>query len=128
MPNKLKRPCAIRSCPNLIDEGKYCDTHKQYKIHDSRRKNDSDRHRHEHTRRWQKLRLIYLRANPLCIECKKQNKIVPASEVHHIVPIARGGTDDESNLEALCKSCHSKKTAEENRCPGDSKIPTGLDL
>lgn len=128
MPQKLKKSCAIKSCPNVIAEGKYCNTHKQYQANESRVKNSTERHRHEHTRRWQRLRLFYLRANPLCIDCKKQDKIVPASEVHHIVPIARGGTDDESNLEALCKSCHSKKTAEENRYPGGRKISTGLDL
>lgn len=128
MPNKLKRPCAIRSCPNLIEAGKYCDTHRQYQTHDSRRKNDTARHKHEHTRRWQKLRLLYLRANPLCVDCTKQNKIVPATEVHHVVPIAKGGTDEECNLQALCKPCHSRKTAEEINRGRDSKIPTGLDL
>ena len=29
-------------------------------------------------------------------------------EVHHILPLSRGGTNDEDNLMSLCKSCHSK--------------------
>ena len=29
---------------------------------------------------------------------------------HHIIPRALGGTDDESNLEWLCHSCHGKVT------------------
>lgn len=33
---------------------------------------------------------------------------VPADEVHHIKPIALGGTHSEDNLMALCKSCHTK--------------------
>lgn len=28
----------------------------------------------------------------------------------HIVPLAQGGTNDTSNLQTLCRSCHSKKT------------------
>lgn len=114
MPNKLKRSCAVRACPNLIDVGKYCDTHRQYQTHDSRRKNDTARHKHEHTRRWQKLRLMYLRANPLCVDCKKKDKIVPATEVHHILPVSDGGTDSEENLQGLCKSCHSTKTRQDS--------------
>ena len=32
-------------------------------------------------------------------------------EVHHILPLSRGGTNDEDNLMSLCKSCHSKINA-----------------
>lgn len=28
---------------------------------------------------------------------------------HHILPIQHGGTDDESNLTTLCKTCHEKE-------------------
>lgn len=38
---------------------------------------------------------------------------MPATDVHHKVAKVDGGTDEESNLEALCHSCHSKKTAAE---------------
>ena len=29
-------------------------------------------------------------------------------EVHHMLPLSRGGTNDEDNLISLYKSCHSK--------------------
>lgn len=29
-------------------------------------------------------------------------------EVHHIVPLGAGGSDEDENLEVLCKSCHYK--------------------
>jgi 5-methylcytosine-specific restriction endonuclease McrA len=29
-------------------------------------------------------------------------------EVNHIVPLEQGGTNHESNLEALCRTCHGK--------------------
>ncbi|MBW3010581.1 HNH endonuclease, partial [Acinetobacter baumannii] len=36
-------------------------------------------------------------------------------ELDHIVNVARGGTDDESNLQSLCVPCHKKKTQQESR-------------
>ncbi|MEG0835608.1 MAG: HNH endonuclease [Christensenellaceae bacterium] len=42
-----------------------------------------------------------------------------------MVPLANGGTHDESNLMALCKECHSRITAREGGrwgSPGGCKI------
>lgn len=36
----------------------------------------------------------------------------PAQEVHHIKPLAQGGTHETDNLMALCTSCHSRITAQ----------------
>jgi 5-methylcytosine-specific restriction protein A len=36
-----------------------------------------------------------------------------ATEVDHIVPLFEGGTDEESNLQALCGRHHDNKTAKE---------------
>lgn len=35
----------------------------------------------------------------------------PADEVDHVVPIARGGSDDDSNLVAACGKCNREKHA-----------------
>lgn len=58
---------------------------------------------------------MFLRANPVCAECWRQGRVTPATEVHHIVGKRKGGTDAWENLEALCKECHSRKTAREGR-------------
>jgi len=42
----------------------------------------------------------------------KEGRITPAEEVHHVLPLSHGGTHSEDNLMALCKSCHSRITAE----------------
>jgi hypothetical protein len=48
-----------------------------------------------------------------CRECGKAGGVVAAEEVDHILPKVRGGRDDENNLQSLCKSHHSQKTARE---------------
>jgi len=54
---------------------------------------------------------MQLMKQPLCEECQKYGKIVPATDVHHIVAKRDGGEDSEENFQSLCHSCHSKKTA-----------------
>lgn len=33
-----------------------------------------------------------------------------ATEVDHIVPLARGGADNDGNMQGVCRACHAKKT------------------
>lgn len=67
-------------------------------------------------RRWRRLRRAFLAVHPLCEECLSRfGRDEPATEVHHIVPRAEGGKDTEANLQALCKSCHSRTTGGERR-------------
>ena len=43
--------------------------------------------------------------------CKKCNIMLDASyEVDHINPLYNGGTNDITNLQALCRNCHGVKT------------------
>lgn len=60
-------------------------------------------------RRWQRLRLMILAKEPLCRLCGNRF----ATQVDHVVPRSKGGDDSEDNLQALCASCHSKKTRRE---------------
>lgn len=39
-------------------------------------------------------------------------------EVHHRVPLADGGTDDETNLMLVCKSCHARLDAKARKAAG----------
>ncbi|MFU8927546.1 HNH endonuclease [Acinetobacter puyangensis] len=64
-------------------------------------------------RPWRRLKdKIHLRDNYTCLEC---GVVTRALELDHIVNIAQGGTDDESNLQSLCVECHKKKTQNESR-------------
>ena len=42
--------------------------------------------------------------------------LTPYFEIDHIVGLQFGGTDDESNLMALCRECHAKKSITETKC------------
>lgn len=67
------------------------------------------------TTRWRKARLAFLARHPLCADCATFGKPVAATEVDHITP-HRGDARlmwDRSNWQALCKPCHSRKTARE---------------
>jgi 5-methylcytosine-specific restriction protein A len=50
---------------------------------------------------------IYQRDNNKCQECNLGFEMWE-SQVHHIIPVSNGGTDDTNNLILLCKSCHTK--------------------
>jgi len=54
--------------------------------------------------------------HPLCEECKRNGRLTPAVVVDHIIP-HKGNRElfwNEKNWQALCKSCHDRKTAKED--------------
>ena len=63
--------------------------------------------RRGYDRAWQKLRAEILAVRSTCELCP-----APSTELHHRVPKVLGGTNGTSNLQALCKSCHSRITAQ----------------
>ncbi|MED0676974.1 HNH endonuclease signature motif containing protein [Aneurinibacillus thermoaerophilus] len=113
MPSKPKKPCAQFGCPNLTTE-RYCETHRQQaRQYDKQRGSAASR---GYDRRWQNARRVFLMKHPLCVECEKEKKLVPATVVDHIVP-HKGNQElfwDEDNWQPLCKSCHDSKTARED--------------
>ena len=109
VPRKPKRPCSYTGCGKLTD-GQYCDEHRQTAERQYNRYfRDPDTNK-RYGRAWKKLRARFLLLHPLCEQCKGKGRLTAAEEVHHILPLANGGTNDERNLMALCKSCHSRIT------------------
>ncbi len=45
---------------------------------------------------------MYLKSLGRCDLCGRRGK----TEIHHLIPVKRGGTNDPSNLLVLCKRCH----------------------
>lgn len=71
-------------------------------------------------RAWAARRAAYLASHPWCaVEgCRE-----PAVEVDHIVPRRRGGSDDETNLQGLCRRHHSAKTVRQDGGLGRPAAP-----
>lgn len=113
MPVKPATPCSQPGCPELSHE-RFCPTHA--KAEDQRyrtyQRDPAINKRYDH--RWRKIRNAYITRHPLCEHCQQDGCVTPAQEVDHIIPLENGGTHDEANLQALCKSCHSSKTARED--------------
>ena len=59
---------------------------------------------------WQQLRARWLAEHPLCVRCEAKGRTVVATSLDHILPRSQGGTDDASNLQGLCATCHTTKT------------------
>ena len=113
MPRKPKRPCSFPGCGRLTDD-RYCDEHRLIAVrHYNKYQRDPDT-KQRYGRAWRRIRARYIQAHPLCEQCEKEGRLTPAEEVHHILPLAVGGTHDENNLMALCKSCHSRITIKSN--------------
>jgi len=83
-------------------------TDRQY----NRYRRDPDTYK-RYGRAWRRIRAAYIAGHPLCEQCKAAGRLTPATEVHHVVPLADGGTHDDTNLMSLCKACHSSITARE---------------
>ena len=105
MPHALPKPCRFPRCPALTRE-RFCAAHKQQvqREYDATRGTTTQR---GYGTSWQRLRREHLMRQPACVACGSTQRL----NVDHIVPLARGGTNDTSNLQTLCAACHSTKTA-----------------
>ena len=122
---KPKRPCGRPGCRNLTTE-RYCEEHQHLQEEQERA-----RHRHYDTHQrdkraaafyksvaWRRLReQALMRNHGLCQECLKVQRITPATEVDHVIPIkVRWDLRLHlNNLQALCHRCHMRKTAEDKK-------------
>ena len=119
MPHRAARPCRYPGCPELVrGEDRYCEEHRQQDQADYDAQRGSAAAR-GYGARWRRLRLMYLAAHPLCADPDgihaEDSVLVSSNEVHHIVSKRKGGTDAMSNLQALCKPCHSRATSREGK-------------
>jgi 5-methylcytosine-specific restriction protein A len=122
MPRKPKRPCSYPGCGRLVSDGQYCAKHQKTM---NRNYNKYQRHpesNKRYGRAWKRIRDRYIKAHPLCEECQRQGRLTPAEEVHHILPLSKGGGNETENLMSLCKSCHSRITAESGDRWGRSNL------
>lgn len=58
---------------------------------------------------WKRLRIWQLKREPVCRFCQKAGQVTEANTVDHIMPHKGDMAKffDRSNLQSLCKECHS---------------------
>lgn len=116
MPNRPKKPCAHPGCPNLTGGNNGgCDEHGDYN------RTQYDRSRGTAASRgydsaWSRFAKVYRTQHPLCAACERQGRVAPTEQVDHIIPLTTwsGTKYDPVNLQGLCRSCHTRKTAAES--------------
>lgn len=112
------RICAAPGCKRAgVSDGR-CHKHPRNNDSTTRHLNrDMQGNEIHKTRRWQALRDLKIRTNPICEHCLDDDLTVPARVVDHIKEV-RDHPElayTYSNLQSLCHSCHGVKTAKEAR-------------
>ena len=64
---------------------------------------------------------IFAKSNNLCAECKQPSSVGNQLTIDHITPLSKGGTNESSNLQALCFVCNQKKTDSMVLIPSDQR-------
>lgn len=49
---------------------------------------------------------ILTRGNNRCVKCERTEEL----EIDHIIPLSRGGKEDEDNMQVLCAKCNREKS------------------
>ena len=110
MPRAPRPGCRQPGCPEISEDGSFCRSHRveagrqAYKDKGSRRERG-------YPANWEKLRKLILARDPLCMA----GHDALSTQVDHILPLERGGMNHDTNLQGLCKPCHSAKTQIEQR-------------
>lgn len=111
MAMKPLRPCRHPGCGVLVSGG-YCAAHQPTK--EDRRSAEAQAWRWMYrTEDWKLLRGDQLLLEPFCRECARRGVRRYATDVDHIRDHKGDWAlfTDPGNLESLCHSCHSRKTA-----------------
>lgn len=114
------RPCAKVGCPVLVrPPERYCIKHAgEVNAREAERQRFYDEQNRDpklvefyHSQAWKALRQqVLARDAYLCQPCLREKRITRADTVHHIVPVREDWSRrlDPTNLEAVCRECHSK--------------------
>lgn len=99
--------CGNPDCVNLVRGQPYCETHTQNWVRGTGGGVKK-------TAAYKRIRSKVLRRDQYRCQIGYPDICIrKATEVDHIVPAVRGGSDEEENLRAVCVKCHARKTSYE---------------
>lgn len=108
MPKAAPRPCSLLGCRTLVTDGSgRCVKHPRepwIKTTPVIRITG---------RRLQAMRSALFSRQPLCVTCLAAGLAIPATQRDHVIPLAEGGVDDDTNVQGLCDECHEVKSQAE---------------
>lgn len=118
-PMACQKNCAAPACSKASIYGKrYCTIHTKVKDradYERYRQNDEGQKVYK-TKGWAITRKYHLATNPFCVDCLARG-IQTAHDLHvdHVIPLKnyQGDPLDPSNLQTLCRSCHTRKSLKE---------------
>lgn len=123
MPMRIKKACRFRGCPELTSE-RFCEAHRPVTWQNDRRGTSRER---GYTRAWDKLAALRRKLDGgLCQPCLRENYLVVANTVDHIIPlhVRPDWRLVLENTQVICASCHGRKTANDTRTYGSSAQTT----
>lgn len=113
----MARPCRHTGCPKLVtsrSQKGFCDDHASERSNWYKHAQGLSSSQRGYGYHWRKLRERVLERDKYlcqCDECRATGRIRQADDVDHIVPKAKDGTDNITNLRAINVVCHREKTA-----------------
>jgi len=105
---RLATPCGISGCPRLSVMDGRCEGHKRAPWQRTGA--------YPKGWAWERTRQRIIKRDGCCVYCGG-----PAEVVDHVIPRARGGSDDDANLRACCTRCNQRKAHEESRAGRESR-------
>lgn len=105
MPVAAPRPCSSPGCRKLATQAGRCDQHQREAW--TKKPNATKRIT---GRRLQAMRASLFSRSPLCVHCDALGLVALATQRDHVIPLAEGGKDDETNEQGLCDACHEAKS------------------
>lgn len=116
-----KKGCLHPRCPGWALPGKArCQVHQLAYYRQDNAQRDPRITTFYNSTAWKKFRAAVRAARPWCETCEREGRQTPSEQVDHIVRLkeAPARALDETNVRALCMSCHSRRTMTDWRRAG----------
>lgn len=112
-----QRKCLVSYCRKYVTiPEKYCEQHKGYKDKTYNKqirysKGSKEYNDFYQSKQWKQARRQHLLVHPLCEQCLRERRTVPATIVHHKIELKQNFSLalEPSNLESICQEHHNKE-------------------